>query len=85
MIDPDTGDRVPDGLGGEFEFQAGISTTKGILDADGQPQTYYTVRLPHQCDHWVITETPDRATAIAETELFIAEAREALAALKEAT
>ena len=74
MINPDTGERVPDELGGNFEFAAGL--TEG---------GYFTVRLPHQCDHWVITETKDRATAIAETERFIAEAREALAVLKEAS
>jgi hypothetical protein len=50
-------------------------------DAD----VHWVVRLPHQCDSWEITDEcsgAPHAEAVAETERFIAEATEALAALR---
>lgn len=42
----------------------------------------YFIALPHQCDQWVITESDDKAEAIAEMEAFIEAADKALSELK---
>lgn len=70
---------MPDKLGGEFEFEVGRDDYFGSGNS-----IYYTVRLPHQCDHWEITYTQDKAQAIAEMETFVREAQAALEALREA-
>lgn len=79
--------REPEELGGEFEFEAGVKVEARWYDADGVPQlaTTYTVRLPHQCDAWEITEERDRDAAIEVMETFIREAQAALEKLREAT
>jgi hypothetical protein len=52
------------------------------------PPKWY-VYLPHQCDEWTITGSysydyaPEQSEAVAELERFIAEAQQALAALRE--
>lgn len=46
----------------------------------------WRVYLPHQCDEWQITSSYDgqpHTEAIAQMERFIAEAQQALAALRE--
>jgi len=51
-----------------------------------RPETteYWSVSLPHQCDEWEITDcADDYAAVVAGLEKFIAEAQQALAALRE--
>lgn len=64
--------------------------TPGSSEMPGYTYTWgWEVRLPHQCSTWDIVggeawvETSDHAVAIAEFERFIAEAQQALTALRE--
>jgi len=79
-------ERSPDELGGRYEFAAGADVEVDWWNDEGQPvtSTWYTVRLPHQCDSWEITRTRTREEAISEMETFIREAQEALARLRDA-
>jgi len=43
---------------------------------------YWTVSLPHQCDEWEIVPYDFHAPAVAALEKFIAEAQQALEALR---
>lgn len=56
-------------------------------DVEPKPDGGWHVRLPHQCDAWDIAgadfSAASREEAIIELEEFIAEARQALAALRE--
>ena len=81
-----SGERKPDEMGGDFEFQAGIEIKDGYY-SNYRSRTLavtYTVRLPHQCDEWVIAESHDKAVAITQMETFIREANAALDKLREA-
>jgi hypothetical protein len=57
-------------------------------EASGSWRAGWTVELPHQCDEWQITpdaykEPVTHAQAVEALEQFIAEAQEALRALRE--
>jgi hypothetical protein len=80
-------ERKPDEMGGAFDFEAGVEIKDGYY-SNYYKQTLavtYTIRLPHQCDHWVIAESTDKELAIAQAEVFIREANAALDRLREAT
>ncbi len=71
--------RYPEPLGGKYEFEAGVNVGNGWGD-----EPTYIVQLPHQCGEWVVMVEPDKAKAIADMELFVAEAQVALEKLREA-
>ena len=56
--------------------------TDGLFTASTN-ELMYNVYLPHRCESWEITDTPDKAEAIADMEQFIADAQAALARLME--
>lgn len=68
----------------ESKFNFYVRLSKGwtsTQDSKRHPPEY-KVELPHQCEGWLITGTPDKAAAISEMEQFIWEAKEALTRLK---
>jgi len=55
-----------------------------VPDGDPSDPPVWAVDLPHQCDSWSITEWGvSHAAAVAELERFVAEATDALTALRE--
>lgn len=86
MSDQEGQSRKPDEMGGSFEFQTGIEARDGHFagSGDGSLTVVYTIRLPHQCEQWVIAESTDKDLAIAQAEVFIREANAALDKLREA-
>jgi hypothetical protein len=67
--------RMPEKLGGEFEFEVGHE------GSDEQP--WYVVQLPHQCNEWTVAMDRDKTVVVAEVEKFVVEAQTALAKLRE--
>lgn len=67
--------RMPENLGGAFEFEVGFH---GSGDAP-----WCVVQLPHQCNEWMVAMDRDKAVVVAEVEKFIVEAQAALAKLRE--
>lgn len=78
-------ERDLDELGGAFRFRAGIESELDWVDGAEVSDVFYAVRLPHQCDAWVITKSRSREAAVKSMELFIAEAQDALEKLRKAT
>jgi hypothetical protein len=66
----------------------GEPVVDGTLTKYPHPEGLWRVSLPHQCDEWVISagrayaDGVSHTEAVAELERFIAEAQEALAALR---
>ena len=70
-----------------FGFRAGRAREWNHEGTERVPTDDWVVELPHQCDAWSIAgedgEGVAHAEAVASLEAFIAEAQEALAALRE--
>jgi hypothetical protein len=72
----------------DFNFEVSVSPTtrdlgKGHWDhlAKGTVEEFY-VRLPHQCDEWVIGDSTSKDEVVAALQQFIDEAEEALIRLR---
>jgi hypothetical protein len=62
-----------------YGFEVHLAGERGDQDfADAD----YGIRLPHQCDSWVITASPDRETALAEARKFRDELDRAISELE---
>ncbi len=72
----------------KFGFQVSHKPEKKAPGEKGHSPAGWRVELPHQCDSWEIAPHDDyghvpHADAVAGLEAFIAEAHEALAALRD--
>jgi hypothetical protein len=65
--------------GRPFEFEVHRPGEPGNQTFAGDD---YGICLPHQCDAWEITRSPDRETALAEARRFRAELDAAIAELE---